>query len=159
MQFYGLLHPSASAPLPLVLCDLLHLWILQVLSLLCHPFPPTTLSELKPSLFSSDPPPCYIYFPFWCSDPLRVKEQNLNLGVCISIASLHVRLFSFLFFFKWFFFYYSYVHTILGSFLHPAPTPSLTNLPASFFFPSPPHYLAETILPLSLILLKREYKQ
>jgi hypothetical protein len=26
-----------------------------------------------------------------------------------------------------FFFYYSYVHTRLGSFLHPAPTPSLTT--------------------------------
>jgi hypothetical protein len=50
-----------------------------------------------------------------------------------------------------FFFYYSYVHTRLGSFLPPTPTPSL--------FPPPPQYPAETILPLFLILLKREYKQ
>jgi hypothetical protein len=31
------------------------------------------------------------------------------------------------FFFFSFFFYYSYVHTRLGSFLAPAPTPSLTT--------------------------------
>jgi hypothetical protein len=50
-----------------------------------------------------------------------------------------------------FFFYYSYVHTRLGSFLPPAPTPSLTthSTPSR----SPPQYPAETILPLSLILL------
>jgi hypothetical protein len=51
-----------------------------------------------------------------------------------------------------FFFYYSYVHTRLGSFLPPAPTPSLTthSAPSS---PPPPQYPAETILPLFLILL------
>jgi hypothetical protein len=32
-----------------------------------------------------------------------------------------------LFFFKFLFFYYSYVHTMFGSFLPPAPTPSLTT--------------------------------
>jgi hypothetical protein len=46
------------------------------------------------------------------------------------------------------------VHTMLGSFLHPS---------AHFHFllypPLTPRYSAETILPLSLILLKREYKQ
>jgi hypothetical protein len=51
------------------------------------------------------------------------------------------------------------VHTILGSFLPPAPTPSLTTHSALSFSPKPPRYPAETILPLSLILLKREYKQ
>jgi hypothetical protein len=34
-----------SALLPLVLSDLLHIWILQVLSLLCHSYPPASLSE------------------------------------------------------------------------------------------------------------------
>jgi hypothetical protein len=55
------------------------------------------------------------------------------------------------FFFFSFFFYYSYVHTRLGSFLPPAPTPSLTthSTPSRY----PPQYPAETILPLSLILL------
>jgi hypothetical protein len=48
-------------------------------------------------------------------------------------------------------FYYSHVHTRLGSFLPSAPTPSLS--------PPPPQYPAETILPLSLILLKREYRK
>jgi hypothetical protein len=52
-----------------------------------------------------------------------------------------------------FFFYYSYVHTKLGSFLPPAPTPSLTTHSTPFFSPPPPQYPAETILPLSLILL------
>jgi hypothetical protein len=56
-------------------------------------------------------------------------------------------------------FHYSYVHTRLGSFLPHAPTPSLTTYSTSSLSPSPPQYPAETILPLSLILLKREYKQ
>jgi hypothetical protein len=63
-------------------------------------------------------------------------------------------------FFK--FLFYSYVHTMFGSFLPPAPTSSLTTHSASLPPPSPPpppRYPAETILPLSLILLKREYKQ
>jgi hypothetical protein len=37
------------------------------------------------------------------------------------------------------------------------PPPSLS--PASYLSPPPPRYQAETILPLSLVLLKREYKQ
>jgi hypothetical protein len=56
-----------------------------------------------------------------------------------------------------FFFFYSYVHTMFGSSLPPSPTPSLFSTPS--LFPTTPHYQAETILPLSLILLKREYKQ
>jgi hypothetical protein len=57
------------------------------------------------------------------------------------------------------FFYYSYVHTILGSFLPSAPTPSLTTYLTPSLSPPTRRYLAETILPLSLILLEREYKQ
>jgi hypothetical protein len=52
-----------------------------------------------------------------------------------------------------FFFYYSYVHTRLGSFLPPAPTPSLTTHSAPSLSPQPLQYPAETILPLFLILL------
>jgi hypothetical protein len=61
-------------------------------------------------------------------------------------------------FFLIFIFYCSHVHTMLGSFLPPAPT---TPLPPTRPLPLPltPQYLAEIILPLSLILLKREYKQ
>jgi hypothetical protein len=47
------------------------------------------------------------------------------------------------------------LHTMLGSFLPHAPTPSLTTHSAPSLFPPTPQYLAETILPLSLILLKR----
>jgi hypothetical protein len=51
----------------LVLHDLPHVQISQVLclcyaiptSLLCHPYLPATFSGLRPSLFSSDLPPCY----------------------------------------------------------------------------------------------------
>jgi hypothetical protein len=39
------------------------------------------------------------------------------------------------FFFFSFFFYYSYVHTRLGSFLSPAPTPSLTTHSTPSLFP------------------------
>jgi hypothetical protein len=55
-------------------------------------FPPATLSEHKLVCFFSGPLSCYI-FPLWCSDPPRVKEHHLDLGVCIFIASLHGRLF------------------------------------------------------------------
>jgi hypothetical protein len=52
-----------------------------------------------------------------------------------------------------FFFYYSYVHTTLGSFLPHAPNPSITTHPTPSLSPPHPQYLAEVILPLSLILL------
>jgi hypothetical protein len=55
------------------------------------------------------------------------------------------------------FLFYSYVHTMFGSFLPPAPTPPLPPPPPPSP-PIPPRYPAETILPLSLVLLKREYK-
>jgi hypothetical protein len=48
----------------------------------------------------------------------------------------------------------------LGHFSPPAPTPSLTTQSApSLSRPLSPQYPTETILLLSLILLKREYKQ
>jgi hypothetical protein len=51
-----------------------------------------------------------------------------------------------------FFFIYSYVHTMFGSFLPPLPSaPSL--------YPPPSRFQAETVVPFSLILLKREYKE
>jgi hypothetical protein len=43
-----------------------------------------------------------------------------------------------------FFFYYSYVHTRLGSFLPPAPTPSLSTHSAPSLSP-PPQYPAESM--------------
>jgi hypothetical protein len=64
----------------------------------------------------------------------------------------------YIFFLFFLLFYYSYVHTRLGSFLPPAPTPSLTTHSVPSLSPKP-QYPAETILPLSLILLKKEYKQ
>jgi hypothetical protein len=44
---------------PLVLHYLPHVQISQVLSLLWHPYLPVTVSGLRPSMFSSGPPPCY----------------------------------------------------------------------------------------------------
>jgi hypothetical protein len=41
------------------------------------------------------------------------------------------------FFIYYLFFYYSYVHTMLGSFLPTAPTPSLTTHPAPSLSPHP----------------------
>jgi hypothetical protein len=41
-----------------------------------------------------------------------------------------------IFIFIYLYFYYSYVHTVLGSFLSPAPTSSLATLAPP---PSPPH--------------------
>jgi hypothetical protein len=68
------------------------------------------------------------------------------------VGFLFYSIFIYLFIFLSFFFYYSYVHTRLGSFLPPAPTPSLTTHSAPSLSP-PPQYPAETILPLFLILL------
>jgi hypothetical protein len=93
-------------------------------------------------------------------------EIILPLGIRLEIPSVKLRpscFFFFCFVFNYFvlfiylfiYLFYSYLHTMFGSFLPSSLTPSLT-LPLS---PLPPGYLAETILPLSLILLKREYKQ
>jgi hypothetical protein len=78
-----------------------------------------------------------------------------NTGFSISLLSmmLAIGLSCILFFFSFYFFYYSYVHTRLGSFLPPAPTPSHTTHSAPSLSPTPPQYPAETILPLFLILL------
>jgi hypothetical protein len=48
-------------------------------------------------------------------------------------------------------FFFSYVRTMLGPFLPPAPDPSV--------FPSPPHFQSEPILPFSPILLKSRQKK
>jgi hypothetical protein len=69
--------------------------------------------------------------------PPKRKVKELKDSLLNSIRHL---LFIYLFIF------YSYVHTMFGSFL--PPPPPLTS-----------HYPAETILPLSLMLLEREYKQ
>jgi hypothetical protein len=46
---------------------------------------------------------------------------------------------------------YSNVHTLFGSLLSPVPCPHPLN-------PNPPHFQAESVLPLSLTLLKRKHK-
>jgi hypothetical protein len=78
----------------------------------------------------------------------RPHIQSDLIGLCLA---RHGNVYSFFFFS--FFFYYSYVHTRLGSFLLPAPTPSLTTHYAPSLSPPPPQYPADTILPLFLILL------
>jgi hypothetical protein len=84
------------------------------------------------------------------------KYKELKEVIYLSyILKIHIEKLGHTFFFN--FLLYSYVHTMFGSFLPPSPTPSLPTTP-----PSPlllPRYLAETIFPLSLTLLKREYKQ
>jgi hypothetical protein len=45
----------------------------------------------------------------------------------------------------------SHVHTLFGSFLHPFPPPQP-------FLPSPTQFLADHVLPLWLILLKKRHK-
>jgi hypothetical protein len=54
----------------------------------------------------------------------------------------------------------SFIHMCIQYLGHfsPLPLPPLFP-PAPYLSSTPPHYQAETILPLSLILLKREYKQ
>jgi hypothetical protein len=86
---------------------------------------------------------CFI-FVWFCPETIHTASGN-----CITFL-WEVTSSPALFFFS-FFFYYSYVHTRLGSFLPLAPTPSLTTY--STPSRSPPQYPAETILPLSLILL------
>jgi hypothetical protein len=99
----------------------------------------------------------------------RVYYFNYNLRNAIERARavrseiIHFSpILSFSIFFNDFYFhlfiFYSYMHTIFGSF-HPLslplpypPTPSLSPLTPSLS-PPPPCYPAETILPLSLILL------
>jgi hypothetical protein len=82
-----------------------------------------------------------------CSLPFVPFISQSSLMQLFEVNSLE-RLVSF-----FFFFYYAYVHTRLGSFLLPAPTPSLTTHSAPSLSPPPPQYPADTILPLFLILL------
>jgi hypothetical protein len=55
------------------------------------------------------------------------------------------------------FFNFYFIHMCIQCFSHFSPLPPPPPLPP--FPPQPPQYTAETTLPLSLILLKREYKQ
>jgi hypothetical protein len=118
---------------------------------------------LEPCMFYANVESLYTSFDscVWNESPGTDQKTSSNtfLAECACFLSFSVSLFLFLYFFLIlfiylfisFFFYYSYVHTRLGSFLPPAPTPSLTthSTPSR----SPPQYPAETILPLSLILL------
>jgi hypothetical protein len=62
---------------------------LSFISLLCHPFP---LLHYKNTacLFLFWSSSLLHYSSFCCSDPPRVKEHRLDLGVCIFMTSLHV---------------------------------------------------------------------
>jgi hypothetical protein len=61
MQFYRLLHPSATWPsIPSAMWPSSPLNSLGFISLLCHPFPPCYFIRTQPVCFSSGPPPCYI---------------------------------------------------------------------------------------------------
>jgi hypothetical protein len=73
---------------------------------------------------------------------------NAKIQVKTSIYYFFFKKYLFLFIY---FFIYSYVHIMFWSFL--------PLLPAPFLSPLPSRFQAETVLPLSLILLKREYKQ
>jgi hypothetical protein len=57
---------------------------------------------------------------------LQTFAESLNVNFCWKLWVKNLVDQQILFFF-FFFFYYSYVHTRLGSFLPPAPTPSLTT--------------------------------
>jgi hypothetical protein len=63
------------------------------------------------------------------------------------------------FFFNFYFFIIHMCIQCLGHFSTLPPHPPLPSILPSPFPPPPPQYPAETILPLFLILLKREYKQ
>jgi hypothetical protein len=91
-----------------------------------------------------------------CLSCIKITVTALSENMLIPALIFKKRkyfLFLFFLFFFSFFFYYSYVHTRLGSFLPPAPTPSLTTHSTLSLSLLPPQYPAETILPLSLILL------
>jgi hypothetical protein len=89
MWLHWLFH-SPSAMWPSLCFNSLHF-----IFLLCHPFPlPHYQNTACLFLFWSF---SLLYNSLlWWSDPPKVKEHHLDLGVCISIASLHVWPFPFL---------------------------------------------------------------
>jgi hypothetical protein len=94
MQLYRLLHSSAKCPsAPSATWPSSRLDSLGFISLLCHPFPPATLSGHRPVCFSSGPPPCYtcwldmveagIYLLFFFF-PRKKSHVNNNNPRCFS---------------------------------------------------------------------------
>jgi hypothetical protein len=81
--------------------------------------------------------------------PVRA-DTHLLCHHSLDVKRIKKNLFSMVILSHWIFknFFYSYVHTMFAMFLS---APSLS--------PPTPCFQAETVLPLSLILLKREYKQ
>jgi hypothetical protein len=77
---------------------------------------------------------------------LRFGQKSDSAISCVLFCFLFIYLFIYLFIFI-----FAYNVWIISPLLPPSLSP-----PSS---PPPPHYPARTILPLSLILLKREYKQ
>jgi hypothetical protein len=67
---------------------------LRFISLLCHPFSMTSYQNTA-CLFLFWPSYLLYHSPFWCLDPLRVKEHHLDLEVCIFITLLYSQLFFF----------------------------------------------------------------
>jgi hypothetical protein len=87
----------------------------------------------------------------WCIQGSKLVTWNLILDVAASKAHT--------FFFLLFICAYNLWVISPFPLLPPLPPQPLPYLPAPSFPPTPPFYQAETILPLSIILLKREYKQ
>jgi hypothetical protein len=87
---------------------------------------------------------CFILLLCWVGVHCGIYKGFYNMSNILELTPSTILLF--------FIFFYSYVHTMFRSFLPPL-------LPAPSLSPSPPLYQAETILLLSLILLKRAYKQ
>jgi hypothetical protein len=71
-----------------------------------------------------------LYVVYSCIYRFRKRIERIHTEVLIVAGRRKVELF--------FFFYYSYVHTKLGSFLLPAPTPSLTTPSTSSLSPPTP---------------------
>jgi hypothetical protein len=66
-----------------------------LISLLCHPYLPATFSGLRSSLFSSDPPPCYVNMncsaiplpPYDGLNPLKpCAKVNLSSLLCLAFC-------------------------------------------------------------------------
>jgi hypothetical protein len=86
------------------------------------------------------------------SPTLVLKQQPVNYDYILFITTHKRRVILCIFF--------SFIHMCikcLGHFSPFTPLPSFDPVPS--LSPKPPLFQAETVLPLSLILLKREYKQ